>query len=323
MDLNLKLLRKYVLIVAIISTGCTIINRNVGSGILVSDDWLQEQLADSSMVILHVGTREGFDSVHIPGSRPIDPYDFTSSTHDLRNELPEMSVIFELLKSVGVNMDSRIVLYYEDEEAISRTARVFMTLDYAGIGDRTFVLNGGLPGWIEEDREVTGTGVQEVSAMTGVSNVTGLAMGDLEPGIPREVLVRAHELNQLRGDSKYVIVDTRSQDEYDGKPDKDGLYPTGGHIEGAYIMDYKTLLSDSSPFRFRDDAQLLMEFEKAHVHPNITAVYYCGSGMRASVSYLVARHLGYPALLYDGSYQDWEMLGLPLTSPVIDLPDND
>ena len=65
------------------------------------------------------------------------------------------------------------------------------------------------------------------------------------------------------------------------------------------------------------------EAEEAGMDRNKTAVFYCGSGMRASVNYLVARHLGYPALLYDGSYQEWERLDLPLTSPVIDPSNRD
>ena len=65
------------------------------------------------------------------------------------------------------------------------------------------------------------------------------------------------------------------------------------------------------------------EFEKVGMDPDKTTVYYCGSGIRASVSYLIARHLGFPALLYDGSYQEWEKLALPLTSPVIAPAEND
>ena len=40
-------------------------------------------------------------------------------------------------------------------------------------------------------------------------------------------------------------------------------------------------------------------------------VSYCMVGMRASVTYLVARHLGYDARLYDGSIVDWTLRKLP------------
>ena len=40
-------------------------------------------------------------------------------------------------------------------------------------------------------------------------------------------------------------------------------------------------------------------------------VSYCMVGMRASVTYFVARHLGYDARLYDGSIVDWTRRKLP------------
>lgn len=307
----MDLIRTLVFIVAIFSAGCTTVNSEVEPGIIVSTDWLQLHQEDTSLVILHLGNREVFDTVHIPGSRFIDPQDFTVTKNELRNEVPTMSVISKLLKSVGVNRDSKVVLYWESKDLISRTARVFLTLDYAGIGDRTFVLDGGLPGWINENGE--GSVVMGHSPGTHeIPPVTKGIGGTLELGAPREVVLWAQELNQLCGDPDYVIVDTRSQDEYDGTSASTGSEATGGHIEGAYFMNYKSLLTESSPCKFREDVDLEREFEKAGLGPDKTGIYYCGSGMRASVSYLVARHLGYPALLFDGSYQEWERLDLPL-----------
>jgi thiosulfate/3-mercaptopyruvate sulfurtransferase len=202
-------------------------------------------------------------------------------------------------------MDSRIVLYYEGQDLIPRTARVFLTLDYAGLGERTFVLNGGLPGWLEEERKTT-------------NRETAVTKGDLKPGVPREVIIGASELNQHRWDPEFVIVDVRSKEEYYGKLDSTGHKPTGGHVEGAYFMPYEEVFSESKPYMWREETELLKEFERTGMDSKKTAVYYCGSGIRAAVSYLTARHLGYQTLLYDGSYQEWKKLGLPLTSPVID-----
>ena len=42
-----------------------------------------------------------------------------------------------------------------------------------------------------------------------------------------------------------------------------------------------------------------------------TVVTYCFVGYRASMTYLVARYLGYEAKLYDGSYEDWSKRQLP------------
>jgi thiosulfate/3-mercaptopyruvate sulfurtransferase len=306
----MKLIRNYLLLFVFIITGCTMGSQEDEQGIIVSADWLQDQIDNPTYAILHVGTWEGFDSIHIPGARHIDPYEFVQSTDSLNNELPQMDTIVALLRAAGVGNDSRVVLYYENEGLISRTARVFVTLDYAGMGDRTSVLNGGLPGWIEEERETTHIH-------------TDVMEGDLKPGDPQEVIIRAHQLDQQRWNPEYVIVDTRSTEEYYGEIDSTGIIATGGHLEGAQFLSYNSNLSESNPHMFKDDDQLKAQLEEVGMDPDKTAVYYCGSGIRASVSYLVSRHLGYPALLYDGSFQEWEELGLPLTSPVIDPSDDD
>jgi len=288
-------------------TACSSSDNQVDGRLIVSTDWLQEQMNDPTLVVLHVGTQEVFDSIHLEGARLIDPYDFTISTGDWRNELPGLDSIMQLLEAAGVNADSKIVLYYESEEIITRTARVFLTMDFAGWGERTYVLNGGLPGW-------TGQGLATYSGSEGSHPLTRESIG----GEVKEVTILAHELNRQRWNQEYVIVDARSADEYYGEIDSTEMKGTRGHVEGAYFLDYHQLLSDQFPHMIKEDKELQKEFIKAGMNYRKTAVFYCGSGIRASLSYLAARHLGYPALLYDGSIEEWESMGLPQTSPVME-----
>lgn len=296
---------KLLVIPAFIIAGCNRGSSESSGGVLVSTDWLQGQMMDTSLVLLHVGTREVFDSIHIPGARYLDPYDFTTSTDSLRNEIPGIEEITGLLRSAGVNTGSRIVLYYEDEDLIMRTARVFLTLDYVGLGARTYVLNGGLQGWQNGGGPIT----WEPSDTTE---------GDWNPGAIREVIIRARELDQRKWDPGIMVIDSRSTEEYYGELDSTGQHSTGGHIEGAYFLSYESMLSDSIPYLFRSDDELREELENVGMESSKTAIYYCGSGVRAAVNYLAARHLGFPALLYDGSFQEWEELDLPVIHPVTD-----
>jgi thiosulfate/3-mercaptopyruvate sulfurtransferase len=262
---------------------------------------------DPSLAILHVGTREVYDSIHMEGAQFIDPYDFTVDMEDLRNELPELDSVMKLLGAAGVNDDSKIVLYYESEDLITRTARVFLTLDFAGWGDRTHVLNGGLPGWNE-------LGLPTSSGFEGSHPFPQESVG----GEEKVVTIVAHELNLKRWNPEYVIIDARSADEYYGEIDSTEMKGARGHVEGANYLDYQHLLSEKENHMIRSDEELQKELVKAGMDYKKTAVFYCGSGVRASLNYLVARHLGYSALLYDGSIEEWELLELPLTSPVMD-----
>lgn len=293
----------------VLVSGCVAGNKDREPGVLVSAGWVHEQLEDPSLVLLQVGTLEGFDSIHLPGARHIETTDFMIATDSLRNELPPLPVIAGLLRSVGVNMESRVVLYYEEERFISRTARIFLALDHAGLGDKTHVMNGGLPIWIKEGFEVT-------------DQVTAIEPGDFVITKPREVVMRAQELEQHRWDPAYIIVDSRSLEEYSGELDSTGRQASGGHIEGAYFLSYEDVLSDTASYLFREDAALRELFQSLGMDQSNQGVYYCGSGVRAAVNYLAARHLGFPALLYDGSIQEWEGMDLPQTSPVIEPGEN-
>lgn len=285
--------------------GCTGEGEPEHTGVLVSGEWLEDHLSDPDLVVLHSGSAERYDSTHIPGARLISPYDFIVDTESLRNEMPSIDSLEALLRSVGVDNESRIVLYNENSKLLTRTARVFVALDYLGLGDRTFVLNGGLHAWEEEERET--------------SNVAMVfSPGNLQVGSSKDVIIEAAQLDQQRWSADYVVIDARSHDEYYGTPSTMESPAEGGHIEGANLLTYQDLLDDSA-YRLRSDEELKKIFHKAGMDLEKVTVVYCGSGIRASVSYLAARHLQYQVLLYDGSYGEWEELKMTLTGPV-DIP---
>ena len=273
------------------------------TGILVSTDWVKERLGDPDLVLLHSGTQEVYDSIHIPGARLIIPSDFTSSSGIKRNEIPETDSLVEMLRMAGVNKDSRILLYHESAGLLTRTARVYLTLDQMGLGGQSFLMNGGLPAWQEEDRELT-------------DQIPDLHPGNLSSPDLKDVVVEYTEIMDHRWDDQWIILDTRSDEEYFGTPASGDEAAGGGHVEGAYFLPYQDLLVNDRDHLYRSDEEMDQLFKQAGTDPEKRAVVYCGSGIRASAAYLAARHLGYPVLLYDGSYEEWSELDLPLTGPV-------
>ncbi len=296
-----------VILLAFMLTSCSGDGELEAPGILVSTDWLEDHLGDPDLVLLHSGTDELFDSLHIPGARLIIPANFTVNTSSNRNEMPPVDSIVALLRKVGVNTDSKIVLYHENISLLNRTARVFVTLDYLGLGEQTVVLSGGLPAWIEEGYET-----EDVLAYH--------LPGNFEVADVKEFFTTSAELDIERWSNKIVVIDARSEEEYYGTPGTEESQARGGHIEGAYSLSYLKLTSDDSPYLFRSDAELKELFRKAGMDPSKVTLIYCNSGIKGSLDYLVARHLAYPALLYDGSFEEWEELDLPATRPVA-IPD--
>jgi len=142
----------------LLSSGSALISqtKQIEEELLVSTSWLEEHLADSLLVILHYGMKTEYDREHIPGARYVDIWDIlVKNEQGLRHEFPDEQELEQALKSWGINDNSKIIICYQDGNSIKWSARLFYTLDYAGLGDRVALLNGGLKAWKEEGRSVT------------------------------------------------------------------------------------------------------------------------------------------------------------------------
>ncbi|MCP4309880.1 MAG: sulfurtransferase [Bacteroidetes bacterium] len=270
---------------------------------MVSTEWLFERIEDPSLVILHVGSEESYDTVHIRRSRFIPARLLMVDKENLRHELPDIERIDSVLSASGIDANSRIVLCYENERVIPLTARVFLTMDYAGLRDRTYVLNGGLKKWMDEGLPVTDT-------------VYEFPEGELNLIANNNFLIQVEEVRLYLETPDYVILDARPPEYYSGKYDSIEMNYTGGHIEGAMNLPFEFLLSESDPYIFKDNDMMIKEFANSGMEKASTSVHYCGSGIWAAVNYLVSSHLGYKALFFDGSFEAWENLDLPIIKPV-------
>ena len=297
-------------VLALMLISCSGDKESERPGILVSTEWLQEHLNDPNVVLLHSGSADFYDTLHIPGARLIIPARFTVNSNSNRNEMPHSDSLVEELRKVGVDNDSKIVLYHEKISLLNRTARIFVALDHLGLGEQTKVLNGGLPAWQEKGYEIT-------------DELNDFSPGKLESVDSKELFITATEIDQQRWSDHVVVIDARSDEEYYGTPGSLEEPSEGGHIEGAYSLSYLDLTTDESPYLFRTDTELKELFREAGMDPGKVTLIYCNSGIKGSLNYLVARHLAYPAMLYDGSFEEWEELDMPSTRPVSILDIND
>ena len=118
---------------------------NVRESLIVSTEWLGKHVKDDSLVLLQIGERKEYDAEHIPGAQFIQLSDIsTPRGQGLILELPSVDQLKTTFERLGVTDKSRIVVYFS-KDWVTPTARVFMTLDYLGLGDRTSILDGGLP----------------------------------------------------------------------------------------------------------------------------------------------------------------------------------
>ena len=260
--------------------------------LLVSTDWLEEKMEDSLLVILHYGMKSEFEKEHIPGARYISIWDLlVKDEQGIRHEFPDEQTMEQAFRSWGLNNNSKIIICYQDGNGIRWAARLFLTLDYAGLGNQVAMLNGGLKAWREEGRPVT-------------QGVTAFKEGTVDIQIRDEVRISKEEVLAMLHREDVVIVDARPGERYDGTiADNDST--RAGHIEGAVNMPIHNLTLDDSTYMFKTENDLRKLFEDYKISSESLIITYCGTGILASADYFAARLLGYRVRFYDGLFQEW------------------
>lgn len=274
---------------------------------LVSDAWVSEHLGDADLVLLHVGSARDY-AAHIPGARLLTLADVSvsdASENGLSLQMLPIDQLTRKLESFGISNTSRIVVY-PATNAVQSATRVVLTLDHAGLGARTSLLDGGLTGWVAAGRATTA----EAPPPATPGSLTALA---IEPIVVDSAFVREH-----LGTPGFAIVDARAKALYDGvqtggsaqRPHKTG------HIEGALNVPFSEITDGASTFKSVDALKAL--FETAGVKPGDTVVAYCHIGQQATATIFGARLLGHPVRLYDGSFEEWSRLpNAPVVNPAV------
>jgi thiosulfate/3-mercaptopyruvate sulfurtransferase len=277
----------------------------VRDSMIVSTEWLGKHLNDDSLVLLQVGDKKEYDAAHIPGAQYIQTSDIsTPRGTGLILELPPVDQLKTTFEKFGVTDRSRIIVYFS-KDWVTPTARVYFTLDYLGLGDRTSILDGGLPAWQAEHRPVT-------------AEVRATKMGNFTPHPNAKLVVDSAWVNSNLSKPGVAILDARASKFYTGEDA--GQMPRAGHIPSAKSIPFSTLVEDSNN-KFKSADALRALFNSAGVKPKDSVATYCHIGQQASLLYFVARYLGYDAHLYDGSFQDWSnRADLPVEKSESNIP---
>ena len=259
---------------------------------LVEAGWLLDHIGDDDVVVLHMERRPGrYEAEHIAGARPLrfDRIAWEGEEGWIA-EFRDVDEIVAALRAAGVNRDSRVVIY---GASMTATARTWVTFDLLGLGDRAFVLDGGMTAW-----KAVGGAVESGPA-------AAVKPGDITPVDPVDFRVSADWIHERLGDEALVLLDARPDDEYTG--DDGGLGDGGrpGHIPGAAQLYWEELMDADNNTRFQPQDRIAEILERHGAAAGKTHVVYCMIGMRASVDYMAARMTGLDVYFYDGSWRDW------------------
>ena len=263
--------------------------------LLVSTQWLAQHIDDKNLVLLHVGDKKDYDASHIAGARFVSLKDISVSDMGkpggLMLQMPTPAALRDNLAALGISNNSRIVVIYGNDW-ITPATRVVYTLNYAGLGDNTSLLDGGTSAWKRDGHAFT-------------AEVPAPSKGTLAALSIKPIIVDAEFVKANIGKPGISVVDGRASAFYDGVQTGGGMGVTHrtGHIAGAKSVPYTEISGDD--LKFKTVAELEALFEKAGVKKGDTVVGYCHIGQQATGMLFAARLTGHPVLLYDGSFEDW------------------
>lgn len=266
--------------------------------ILISTDWLAAELGKRDLKILDAslflpGTprdpRAEFEAAHIPGAAYLDLPTLADADDPRPGMLPSDAFMTERCRALGIDADSRIILY--DNSPTHSAARAWWMMRLYGVAASAAILDGGLPKWVAEGRP-TESGW---------------------PVIPRGNAIARRAEGQVRtkddllanlSDQAAQVIDARGAARFTGEEKEPRPGMASGHIPGSRNIPSASLFNPDNSMKTGEELRrLFVEAGTDFSRPIITS---CGSGVTAAILLAGLELLGKTDVtLYDGSWSEW------------------
>lgn len=264
---------------------------------LVTTHWLKKNLSESKLVLLDASMEKvigkkiiEYDQLTlIPGSKKLDLENTLCDLNSSQTHAFPTAKQFSLeAQKLGIKSDTTIVIY--DNQGVYSSPRAWWIFQAMGFTN-VFVLDGGLPKWIAEKREV----MSEYSSKIPT-------LGDVEGRIKKNSVCNSKHIMQHLSDDILKVIDARSNDRFLGVAPEPRPGVRSGHIPHSINLPFADVLDGDC---FKEKEELLVLF-KTVVRDDQQLIFSCGSGVTACIILLASRIAGYQSnTLYDGSWADW------------------
>jgi thiosulfate/3-mercaptopyruvate sulfurtransferase len=269
---------------------------------LVTVDWAREHLDDPTTRFIEVDVdTASYETGHLPGAVGFNW--MTQLNDPERRDLATREQLQGLLRAAGVNEDTTIVLYGDNNNWFAAWA--YWQLRYHGV-DNVKLLDGG-------------RAKVEASGLELTTDAPAHPAGDIVlPEQTREEL-RAYRDQIVAGiGTDRGLVDVRSPEEYRGELAAPAHLPQEaaqrkGHVPGAVNVPWSKAVAADGTFRPIDELREL--YAAKGITPDREIVAYCRIGERSSHTWFVLHELlGYGNVRnYDGSWTEYgSLVGVPI-----------
>ena len=270
---------------------------------LVDIKFARDHLDDPKVRFIEVDVdTSAYETGHLPGAVALN---WSTQLNDpIKRDLVSRDELQALLRSAGVNDDTLVVLYGDNNNWFAAWA--FWQLRYHGF-ENVRLLDGGR-------KKV------EASGLPLTTDAASQRAGNLQlTAAPREEL-RAYRDQVLGavGKDATAFVDVRSPEEFRGELAAPAHLPQEaaqrkGHIPGAANVPWSSAVAEDGTFK--PPAELADLYSSKGITPEKEIVAYCRIGERSSHTWFVLHELlRYPNVRnYDGSWTEYgSLVGAPI-----------
>jgi thiosulfate/3-mercaptopyruvate sulfurtransferase len=259
-------------------------------GFLVSTEEVADLSGQQDVVIIDARDAEEYRKLHIPGSINIPKVTFREEEDlEYKSEYgfvtsPEKAE--RVFGDAGIDNSTRVIVY--GTNTFPNASIPFAILRQYG-HDNVQVMRGEIQKWMKEGRPLTGT------------------IPDVRPknfrAIPRPESAATMDW-VFDNAEEIVVIDMRSFEEYTGFNTAGN--PRGGHISGAYPVEWKEL---AGKITIKSPEEMIESLKNNGVPLDIHREYvtYCNWGIgRGTSGFMYLKILGFKNVrVYGGSMEEW------------------
>lgn len=253
---------------------------------LISAKALATSMKDKNTRIVSVRSSADYAKVHITGAINFDHHTLCKAGA-IKSVIKTPAEMAKILGAKGISNTNAIVIYGTGSGKSS--GRLYWILKYLGCKN-VKILDGHLTAWRAARKPVT-------KAKPTVKAATFTAAP-----IASYLATTSYVKSNLKN-SKVVIVDNRSSDEYKGLK---GDIAKKGHISGAVLFEFKKIINPTTK-KIKTKAELEKMFNAAGITSDKEIILYCESSVRSGIVFLALKTiLKYPKVkVYDGALYEW------------------
>ncbi|WP_282785600.1 MULTISPECIES: sulfurtransferase [unclassified Nocardia] len=270
------------------------------SDVLVSADWVEENLNAPGVVIVEVDEdTSAYDTGHIEGAVKLDWK--TDLQDQVRRDFVNREQFSDLLSARGIANEDTVVLYGGNNNWFAAYAYWYFKL--YGHQD-VKLLDGGRKKWELDGRPLSRDAVNRPA--------TTYKAGE------QDLSIRAFRDEVINAIGTKNLVDVRSPDEFSGKilapahlPQEQSQRP--GHVPSAINVPWSKAANEDGTFK--SDAELAELYKEAGLDGEKETIAYCRIGERSSHTWFVLQELlGHKNVKnYDGSWTEYgSLVGAPI-----------